>query len=217
MGGRVIRAVDNREDMEIALVVDRRGGSVKNFDVLPDDRLGSLLDSEKPDVVIDFTAPEATVRYVRKCSDAGVPIVTGTTGLDEEDLEELRKAGERTQVLLASNFSPGIQTLRKAVIEAVSSLSGYDIEITETHHSSKRDSPSGTAKTILDDIEDAIDVSDRVYGREGTQPRRNGEVGVHARRAGDVRGEHQVLWQATTRSSACITVPSQEGSSSPGR
>ena len=91
--------------------------------------------------------------------------------------------------------SRGVQALLRAVESAVSDLPGYDVEVTETHHNRKRDAPSGTANTILETIEGVRggDESDRVYGRVGEAPRDEGEIGVHVRRAGDVRGEHEVL------------------------
>jgi 4-hydroxy-tetrahydrodipicolinate reductase len=108
-------------------------------------------------------------------------------------------------VLHATNFSRGVEALGAAVEGVVGALPGYDVELTETHHNRKRDAPSGTAGTLLDRIETARENGDgnadasngeagrRTYGREGIQPREAGEIGVHVRRAGDVRGEHEVL------------------------
>ncbi len=96
-------------------------------------------------------------------------------------------------VLVASNFSRGVQALLHAVEGAVTDLPGYDVELTETHHNGKRDAPSGTAKTLLDRIAGAGGPEKRVHGREGDAPRRPGEIGVHARRAGGIAGEHEVL------------------------
>jgi dihydrodipicolinate reductase len=109
-------------------------------------------------------------------------------------LANLKTASESTAVLKASNFSRGVAALRLAVREATAALPDADIELTETHHNAKRDAPSGTAKTLLDDIEGVrADLSERVHGREGEAPRSANEIGVHARRAGDVAGEHEVL------------------------
>jgi 4-hydroxy-tetrahydrodipicolinate reductase len=149
---------------------------------------------EGADVLVDFTVPEASVEYVAAAADAGVPCVVGTTGFNEGSLSELREAAERVPVLRAANFARGVQALLRAVSAAVEALPGYDVELTETHHNGKRDAPSGTALTLLDEIDDASEEApERVYGREGVQPREEGEVGVHVRRAGDVRGEHEVL------------------------
>jgi len=146
------------------------------------------------DALVDFTVPEASLEYVETAADAGVPCVVGTTGFNEEGRSRLREASERVPVLRAANFARGVQALLRAVRASVSALPGYDVELTETHHNGKRDAPSGTALTVLEEIEAAReDDPERVYGREGVQPREAGEVGVHVRRAGDVHGEHEVL------------------------
>ena len=149
---------------------------------------------EGADVLVDFTVPEASLEYVAVAAEAGVPCVVGTTGFGEEGFSTLREAAERVPVLRAANFARGVQALLRAVHAAVEALPGYDVELTETHHNRKRDAPSGTALTILDEIDAAReDDPDRVYGREGEHLREPSEVGVHVRRAGDVRGEHEVL------------------------
>jgi 4-hydroxy-tetrahydrodipicolinate reductase len=127
-------------------------------------------------------------------AEAGVPYVVGTTGFEEAGLDALREASETIPVLKASNFARGVQALLRLVEAGVESLPGYDIELTETHHSGKRDAPSGTAKTILDVVDSAATAElDRTHGREGEHEREASEVGVHVRRAGTVRGEHEVL------------------------
>ncbi len=147
------------------------------------------------DVLVDFTVPAACVDYVSAAATAGVPAVVGTTGFDEGHTAALREAAGTIPVLKAANFARGIQALLGAVRSAVADLPGYDVELTETHHDGKRDAPSGTARTLLSAVEAARDAElERVHGREGVDPREGpGEVGVHVRRAGDVRGEHELL------------------------
>jgi 4-hydroxy-tetrahydrodipicolinate reductase len=130
---------------------------------------------------------------VQQAAAEAVPAVVGTTGFDETQRQSLEAAAENVPVLIASNFSRGIQALRQAVRTAVDALPEYDIEVTETHHNRKRDAPSGTAKTLLDAIDDIRGDSPRVHGRNGEQPREVGEIGVHARRAGGIHGEHEVM------------------------
>ena len=97
-------------------------------------------------------------------------------------------------MLKAANFARGVQALLQAVEAGVEALPEYDIELTETHHAGKRDAPSGTANTVLDAIEAARGGAlDRTHGREGEHRRAESEVGVHVRRAGTVRGEHELL------------------------
>ena len=134
-----------------------------------------------------------SAEYVAACADDGVAAVVGTTGFDVEQEAALDQASESVPVLKASNFSRGIAALRRAVREAVAALPDFDVEVTETHHNGKRDAPSGTANTLLEDIDELRGDHPRVHGREGDQPREDGEIGVHARRAGGVPGEHDVL------------------------
>ncbi|SEW04711.1 4-hydroxy-tetrahydrodipicolinate reductase [Halobacterium jilantaiense] len=189
--GRVVREVLDSRGVEVAFAAARNPGAAGALD--DEAEFAALLDLREPDAVVDFTAPEATVRYAGACADAGVPLVTGTTGFDEGERAALRAAGDSTPVLVGANFSRGIQALLSAVEAAAGALPEYDVEVTETHHNGKVDAPSGTAGLLLDRIEDARGEGERVHGREGDQPRREGEVGVHARRAGDVTGEHEVL------------------------
>lgn len=193
MGQTVIETIQESEDLKVAFAVDKDEAEIRDVEVRPDSELEQLLQEERPDAVVDFTAPVATLKYAEACAENNTPMVTGTTGLDEEQLEELKNHGSETPVLKASNFSQGIQALRNAIKEAVSTLPDYDVEVMETHHDQKVDAPSGTAKTIVEDIEEEKDTDQRVHGREGDQPRQEGEIGIHARRAGDIKGEHEVM------------------------
>ncbi|WP_394354828.1 4-hydroxy-tetrahydrodipicolinate reductase [Halocalculus aciditolerans] len=194
--GREILAEASERGVDVAFAVNRGDGhgDVAGVDVEPADDFPDLLAERAPDVVVDFTGPVSSVEYVRACADAGVPVVVGTTGFSDAQLDELQSYGDDAPVLVGANFSRGIQALRQAVQSAVGSLPEYDVEVTETHHNRKRDAPSGTAKVLLDAVDDARNRdAERVHGREGDQPREEGEIGVHARRAGDVTGEHEVL------------------------
>ena len=196
MGREVLAAAGEREAVDVAFAVNRSpvDEPIAGVDVGPSDEFAALLADHEPGVVVDFTGPESAVGYAEACADHGVALVTGTTGFDEGGLADLKTASESTAVLKASNFSRGVAALRLAVREATAALPDADIELTETHHNAKRDAPSGTANTLLDDIQDVReDLTERVHGREGEAPRSGDEIGVHARRAGDVAGEHEVL------------------------
>jgi 4-hydroxy-tetrahydrodipicolinate reductase len=193
MGEAVIETAADREDVEVAFGVDEADvEDVQGVPVYKPAAFADLLDSHEPDAVIDFTVPEAAIEFATDCADAGVPLVTGTTGHDDLQFETVAAASEQTPVLKATNFARGIQALLRTVSAAVEALPGYDIEVTETHHNGKRDAPSGTANTILEEIREERDF-DEQYGREGIQPRTEDEIGVHVRRAGDIRGEHEIM------------------------
>jgi len=198
MGEELIDAAGDRPDVLVVAAVSRTPGSVTAEAAVGTHLDATLADEEHVDAVVDFTAPEATAEYASIAADHGVAFVTGTTGLaghDADPVGALDAASESVPVLHASNFSRGIAALRGAVREAAASLPGYDVEVTETHHNGKCDAPSGTALTLVEDVEtERPDLTDRQHGREGEQPREADEIGVHARRAGDVTGEHEVLF-----------------------
>jgi 4-hydroxy-tetrahydrodipicolinate reductase len=197
MGDEVLAAASERDDVRVVGTVSRNESVGRGHDdvqTVQPEEFGTLLADERPDAVVDFTTPEATVGYAGTCAEHGVAFVTGTTGLDEQQAVAVRAAGETIPVLSASNFSRGVAALRRAVAAAVTAVPGYDVEVTETHHNSKRDAPSGTAETLVSEIETARpDLDTRQHGREGVTPRSAGEIGIHARRAGSVTGEHEVL------------------------
>lgn len=194
MGGEVLAAAAER-DVDVAFAVSRNPNEV-DFDgrVVNPDALSDALAEGDVDALVDFSVPDAAIRFVRAAADAGVPVVTGTTGFSDDQEDELRDAGDRIPVVRGANFSRGVQALLDVVGVAVSALPEYDAELTETHHNGKRDAPSGTAKRLLDAVDDARgEEADRIHGRDGYAPRQQGEIGVHARRAGDVTGEHELL------------------------
>ncbi len=197
MGREVLAAVETRDDLDVVVAANRGGTdeTVAGVDVEPAADLESLLAEREVDVLVDFTGPDSCVEYAQACSETNTAFVTGTTGLAADQQDALETASESTAVLQASNFSKGIAVLRGLVREAAAALDGYDVELVEAHHNGKRDAPSGTANTLLSDVEAARGEFDRVHGREGEAPRTEGEVGVHAVRAGNVTGLHEV-WLA---------------------
>jgi len=147
---------------------------------------------EKADAAVDFSTPDATRLAADLARETGTPLATGTTALDDEASEALDDAAETVPVVRASNFARGVNVFWEVVERAAALLPNADFEVTETHHRGKRDAPSGTALTTVERIEDAVGEREHVHGREGEAPRGD-EIGVHARRAGDVVGEHEVL------------------------
>ncbi|MGQ3411809.1 4-hydroxy-tetrahydrodipicolinate reductase [Natrinema sp. LN54] len=195
MGREVLSAATGREDCEVVFAVNRDpdGETVEGVDIEPAAEFESLVADREPTAVIDFTGPESADDYARVCAAAGVAFVTGTTGFDDDQYEALEDASEDVAVLHAPNFARGVQALVNVVGDAVRNLPGYDVELVETHHNGKRDAPSGTANRLLEEIEANGEFSERTHGREGEAPREAGEIGVHALRAGDVTGEHEIV------------------------
>jgi 4-hydroxy-tetrahydrodipicolinate reductase len=149
------------------------------------------------DVLVDFTTPAATLASARAAAELGRAAVIGTTGLDEAQVGELRALGARAPILYGRNMSVGVNTVLAILPQLVRALDGYDVEVTEAHHRHKKDAPSGTALAIAEVIAEAMGgrLGERaVYGREGIQPRRPGEIGIHALRGGGNAGEHTVLF-----------------------
>ena len=151
------------------------------------------------DVAIEFSTPEGLEAALDACRKAHLPLVSGTTGLTDRQHQALDAAAVEIPVLWAANMSLGIQLCYRLVAEASRALGGdADIEIVEAHHRQKQDAPSGTAlelARIAADASGAHFPDNLVRGRSGTGLKREpGEIGVAAVRAGDIVGEHTVLF-----------------------
>jgi len=190
MGGAVIEAATDSE--VVVGFATSETGTVDGVPAVHPAEATEALREYDVDVVVDFAVPEGTLTVAEACVEAGVPMVVGTTGFDKEGMARMEDASEEIPLLKATNFSQGIQVLQRLVSEAVGTLDDYDLELMETHHNRKVDAPSGTANSILNVIQEERDV-EPVYGREGHAPREDDEIGVFARRAGDVRGEHELI------------------------
>ncbi len=196
MGGAVVETAREREGVTVAFGITPGAdapdtGADPDCPLYPPGSADEALAAHDPDAVVDFSVPEATVTLAGTCAEAGVALASGTTGFEDDQFAVLQETGQAVPLLLASNFSRGIQALVRALGPALETLPGYDVELLETHHNGKQDAPSGTAYTILEEVGEHRDF-DPVYGREGFQPRTADEVGVLVRRAGDIRGEHEV-------------------------
>lgn len=190
MGGLICRLAHDRNDMELTGAVDVDDGTVEGVEVTPPEEAEEAF--QRADVSVEFSVPEGTRRAAEAAAATGTPLVTGTTGLSDEVQEAVDKAAESVAVVQSSNYARGVNVFWRVVEVAAELLHGYDFEVTETHHRHKLDAPSGTALTTVERIEKAIGERERVHGREGDAPRGE-EIGVHARRAGEIVGEHEVL------------------------
>jgi 4-hydroxy-tetrahydrodipicolinate reductase len=191
MGQTVLETAAAREGVTVVFGLDVNTDAALDVPIYSPDEAPEALADHDPDAIVDFTLPEATLDLIAAAEEAGVPLVIGTTGFDDDELARLDEASDRIPLLKATNFSRGIQALLRALAPTLDALRDYDVELSETHHNAKRDAPSGTANTILEAIQDQRDL-EPVYGREGIQPRSDDEIGVLVSRLGDVRGEHEV-------------------------
>lgn len=149
------------------------------------------------DLILDFSNPSLTDALIAYASRTQTPLLSGTTNMTLEQMDDLQALGEKIPVTWASNYSFGINLFRHILGEIAPVLEGWDIEVTETHHNRKVDAPSGTAKTLIEAI-DPEGKYELVYGREGNcGARTKGEIGVHAVRGGTVVGEHKVDFYGT--------------------
>lgn len=198
MGQALIEACHENPDLTITGLVEGPGHSMigrKIADTLPEivDDLGKIID--KCDVVIDFTSPEATLKNAMLAAEHKKPMVIGTTGLNSDQTKELQELSKKIPLLVSSNMSIGVNLLYDIIARAAKIIPGnFDVEIIETHHKNKKDAPSGTAKKLLSEIT-AVRGGQPVYQRESTgKPRGEGEIGVVSIRAGDIVGEHTVVF-----------------------
>jgi 4-hydroxy-tetrahydrodipicolinate reductase len=194
MGMTVGRLVNEAPDMELVGGIDLRGGSFFGVDVTEAALIDSLLASAKPDVLIDFTAPAASVSHLKAAARSRTAAVVGTTGFSPEQRAEMAKAIEGTiPAVISNNFSIGMNIFWNLLREAARMLPEYDVEVLEAHHRYKKDAPSGTAKTILQILDEELGPREKKYGREGMMERGK-EIGVHVIRGGDIVGDHSVLF-----------------------
>jgi 4-hydroxy-tetrahydrodipicolinate reductase len=161
------------------------------------DDLKAIID--QGDVVIDFSSHSATPALAALCAERNKAMVIGTTGHSDEARSQIGNQGARIPIVLASNFSTGVNALFWLTRKAAEILGpGFDLEIVEMHHRLKRDAPSGTAKTLAEILAKVrrlqFDKTLR-HGREGIVGERSAdEIGVHSVRGGDVIGDHTVIF-----------------------
>lgn len=149
------------------------------------------------DCLLDLSLPAATASIAGASASAGIPLLCGVTGLDEVAVRALERAGEIIPVHWSRNLSLGIPAVTNLLRQLAAVLTGFDVEITETHHRGKRDAPSGTALILAEAIAEGRNqkLTDYAqYGRHGESLRKPHEIGIHSLRAGALPGEHTVLF-----------------------
>ncbi len=151
-------------------------------------------------VAVDFSLADGVAAHAKACAAAGIPILVGATGIDAAGRGVLAAAATQIPVLIAPNTSVGVSVIAKLVALAAVGLGpSFDVEIFEAHHRLKRDSPSGTALALGEAVAKARavplnEVAAYRAGRSG--PRSPGSIGFSSVRAGDIVGEHTVIFAA---------------------
>ena len=208
MGGRIITLITEAEGLEVAGAIEMAGHARLGDDagyvagcgdlgVAITDSLEQALASA--DVLIDFTWPEVTIGNAEVCARLGKAMVVGTTGLNPEQREVIKRVAQSSPVVFAPNMSVGVNVCFKLLKDMAKTLGdGFDVEIVELHHNKKKDSPSGTAVRMGEIVADALDRNYNEvanYHREGMCGERSQEeIGMQTVRGGDIVGEHTVYF-----------------------
>lgn len=208
MGLSLIKAVALSKHAELTVAVSRPDSlslgkdagelaGISPLGVTVTDNLAAQLDSF--DVLIDFTRPEASLEYIDICRSAGKKVVIGTTGYTENQKQDIAKAAQEVAIVLAPNMSVGVNLSLKLLEMTAKVMGDYtDIEVIEAHHRHKIDAPSGTALRMGEVIAATLgrNLKDcAIYGREGNTGERDRKtIGFSTIRAGDIVGEHTVMF-----------------------
>ena len=151
----------------------------------------------KIDGIIDFSHFSLTEEILKYAIEINSPLVIATTGHTDEQKLKIEEASKKIAILKATNTSLGVNIMNQIVSYATKLLADFDIELIEKHHNRKIDAPSGTAVTLLEVINESFsEKKNFVYGREGNKKREKNEIGVHAIRAGNIVGEHTVIFSS---------------------
>jgi 4-hydroxy-tetrahydrodipicolinate reductase len=206
MGNRVIHIIHETPSIVLYRAIERPDHPSIGRDIGEVIGLGKMdvplegdLKKDGGDVVINFTNPKASIESLEFAKKKGLAIVIGTTGLSPEQMERVRDLSKGVRCVFSPNMSVGVNVMFR-IVQEVAQVMGpeYDIEIIEAHHRLKKDSPSGTAVRLGELIAKAIGRDFGkvgVYGRKGmVGERTREEIGMQVIRAGDIVGEHTVLF-----------------------
>ncbi len=193
---KLVGAVERKNHKELGKDIGDVIGIGTSGVAITDD-LGTI--TEKVDVLIDFSSPSATIACLKALSGRPVPVVIGTTGFSKDEIDHIKLYAQKTPCVLAPNMSVGVNLLLK-VLGDIAHVTGddYDVEIVEAHHRMKKDAPSGTAMKMAQVLASALNRNledTAVYARHGLiGERTHKEIGIQTVRAGDIVGEHTVLF-----------------------
>ena len=208
MGRMLIKLIGETDKIRLTGAIERKGHDWVGQDVgvmMGGPELGVTVEDEpleafaRAQAVLDFTSPEATLRFADLAAQARAVHVIGTTGMTDEQIARLEPAARHAVIIRAGNMSLGVNLLTEITKKVAQALDeDFDIEVVEAHHRHKVDAPSGTALMLGQAAADGRGVSlaqsaDR--GRDGiTGARVPGHIGFSAIRGGDIVGEHDVLF-----------------------
>jgi len=200
LGSMVCSLVQAQDGMRLVGAIVSSGGGHVGKEIAPGviavgpEGLKSVLG--ETDVFVDVTNAAVAPGNLAIAAQMGVNCVVGTTGISDEALKDFSEMvrHHNLSVVISPNFSVGVNVFGKACEVLAKSLDGYEVEIIEVHHDKKKDAPSGTAMKAADIISKVTNVDKYVYGRQGAVGARGKEIGIHAIRAGDVVGEHTVIF-----------------------
>lgn len=192
MGQEVLKQVNESDEFEMCCGVDKFNGDNIDFPTYTDINLIN----EMPDVIIDFSIPEATMNILKFAKEKNIPIVIATTGFSDEQLSIIEDYSKIIPIFRSGNMSYEINVMADIVSKLATLLKDSDIEIVETHHRNKIDSPSGTALILADSINEALNTEmDYQYNRHSIRQKRpDKEIGIHSIRGGTEVGKHTVLF-----------------------
>ena len=204
MGRRLIALAAETRDMKVVGALEAAGtaGTGEAASVfVPEAPEGVVLETAYKggaDVIIDFSFHAASAVLAPVAASFGTPIVIGTTGITRTEMKEIDAAAKKIPVLTAPNMSVGANVMFDIAARMAKALGvDFDIEIIEAHHRFKKDAPSGTALEAARRMAEARGQDEKafVYGRQGeTGARAAGEIAIHAVRAGDIVGDHTILF-----------------------
>lgn len=192
MGQVLANEIIKTQDVDILCGVDRIDTGDNSFPVFTNIEDINLI----PDVIIDFSVPVSTFNILEFAKKKNIPIVIATTGFSNEELEKIKEYSEYIPVFRSANMSYEINLISKIVAEVAKKLPDTDIEIVETHHNRKIDSPSGTALILADSINEALNNElNYEYNRHAKREKRSKkEIGIHSIRGGNECGKHTVIF-----------------------
>ena len=192
MGQEVLKQVNSSDEFEVLCGVDKFENIDFDFPIYTN--INEV--KEIPDVIIDFSIPEASMNILEFAKEKHVPIVIATTGFSDDQLRIIKECSKNVPVFRSGNMSYEINIMSSIVSQLATKLKDSDIEIIETHHKNKIDSPSGTALILADSINDALNNEmNYQYDRHSIRQKRpENEIGIHSIRGGTEVGKHTVLF-----------------------